>query len=347
MANTLTFVVASKRISDFPEVAEVRSDDLYPMSRESPGIPPTYKSYTFKYGNLYDSAITRDVDHHDFRISSVWSFASGLSVDVASTAKFTSADIATVQWFAERVYPKLTSLSTQMYGSDANHYKPSFMPSYVGMVVIGGEGLSVESQLKSVYGSNTSWRRITGRFILCCGENGANTTGQLGSNTRAGDLAFASAGKMGGTPRVKLQTKNIPSHTHVMTDNGKSIPYGKFAEREKPLETSLEGGGEYGIVTSPEAAANPDWTDRITPAMHTTMEATYDRYKVRPIANYPGEAVSIASLLGGRKEKVMTCSFQAKFDVGEMTVGGQKFSATEGHDNKPPYLGRYIWERTF
>lgn len=394
-------VINSQRISLFKSTKRIEDTDLFPITTIRPsGSLSDYKSQKIDYADLANDVIHRDVSQQSYVISSAWTFSEGLSV--LNTAPKEDIDVATVSWFYQNCYQKLENLSASIYGDAANGYNAKKLPSYKGMVIVS-KVITSETTLKSVYGNDTKWKKIQGRFLLGTGSNLKNTSTLFGNNTSAGNLSIAASQKKGGAKVVSLIEKNIPSHTHrffteQVMDKDKvaysrgTLRYGEITYISNCLETHLEGGGLYGIITSDGVASNPDWgagfegSKGIEPHVH--LNTVYRKKKKKKwlnaiavglagsfllgptgaliggILGYNGNihwvggsgkampdmkkwpsfdgSVSIAEIVGGTQEKVMNCQFQAKMTIDDM-IGAH--NPVDGHDNMPPYMTEYIWER--
>jgi hypothetical protein len=280
-------------------------------------------------------------------------------------------DVATMSYFYNELYiGHFCKLSSDMFGDSGNGFEAKKKPSYIGMVVIS-HTLDTASKLTAIYGKNTVWEKLGGRFLLTVGMNSANTDKKYGNNTSAGDLTFASAKRMGGTPGGLLTTKNIASHTHTLCENGTALPIGRLPYVEKPLEPELEGGGEFGVCTTPGAAGSPDWGASFAaaggnvssavpggvsetyhnnePAYRTKKHTFSTSIRMNTPGTWPSGPISPSEIWGGGVQtKEIWGTFQAKFTVGDMTATCNDKTTFQNvpHNNVPPLIVEYIWERT-
>ncbi len=372
----MVYTVEGTKIANLKTTKSIGLSEKFPISlvNQEEG-KSSEQSYVCKYSNFYKSIMDRDISKSNFTMSSTWTFNGGLSVvpkDTNARARI-STDVATMSYFYNELYiGHFCKLSSLMYG-DSPKFEAKKRPSYLGMVVIS-RTMDTSNKLTAVYGNDTVWEKLGGRFLLTVGSNSANNNKKYGNNTNAGDINFASAKRMGGTKEVLLTTKNIVPHIHTLCENGKALPLGTLPEREKPLEPKLDGGGEYGICSTPGAASSPDWgkgfgdigalaskVGGIESLHHTKMDAkrkggrrwgVSSRFGHSEKQNEPGTwasgPISPSEIWGGGVQThELWGTFQAKFDVGEMTSSCSSNTPLVNipHNNIPPLIVEYIWER--
>lgn len=369
----MVYTVEGIKIANLKIAKSIENVSKFPISIVNQGGKAPEQSYVCKYNDFYAAIIERDVSKSNFTLSSTWTFDGGLSVVPKDTnaRSRVSTDVATMSYFYNKLYvDHFCKLSAMMYGKTPD-FNCEKRPSYIGMVVIS-KTMNTSNKLTAVYGRDTVWEKLGGRFLLTVGSNLANNSNKYGNNTSAGDINFASAKRMGGTKEVLLTTKNICPHIHTLCENGKALQLGKLPEREKPLDPDLEGGGEYGICSTPGAAGSPDWgkgfadigelakqVGGIESLHHEDTPATsghggrlsngwHNTRRQNKPGTYASGAISPSEIWGGGVQtKEVFGTFQAKFDVGEMTdkCSSKTPLVNVPHNNIPPLIVEYIWER--
>lgn len=371
-----TFTIDGVKIGNLKTSKILANTDRFPVSQVNRSLSSEReRSYTCTYNTIYSSVINRDVRTQDFTISSNWTFATGLSVvpDYQNPRTRNGVDVATVSYFYKELYKEhFCALSAKMYGDSSGDkkFEAKAKPSYIGMVVIHAE-FNIEDKLKKVYGTNTAWKKLGGRFLLTVGSNLKNTSTKYGNNTMAGSLSFASAKRMGGTKSVLLETKHIASHKHTLCSNGEVLPLGKITKK-KTLDLGdslkLEPDLVFGVCTTPGAENSPDWGAGFAAAggkvssvvagmggikcqthIPTPAYSGSGRHmRANTAGTYAADPISISDLWGGGVQtKSITGTFQARFDVGGMTRSCSSNSVVPNvpHNNIPPFIIEYIWER--
>lgn len=297
------------KLADIDYVGSVAENDLL-LAAQKPSSSDPIKSYKLQLSSVGEYTLDGLEAKDPFAPLGQWNFrGSNTMINIPLSAVNLSTDVPNIEYAYKTLIAELDKLSAQLYSDDPEEL---LLPSYVGMVVIGDDTLN-EKMMADIYGANTTWQRIKGRFILGAGAPGSgNSTGIYGSNTRGTNVP---AKKYGGAKSVSL--KGIPGHTHRFEDAN----YGKFPNCDD-IEIEVK---TIGIFDKTKKLREP------AGAFHYSN-------------SWGRKAVQTA--VGCDKTNLPPAkTVEADF---EFTAKGKilKNSGTNSaHFNIPPYYGTCIWER--
>lgn len=318
-------IINYNRISEFPIETNfsLDNDSNYFLKSET---SPQLSSYKLNglaiYNTIKDNVLTAN-----FNFPGKWKFSDIVKMDKDAITDLSSA--VTYEWCEENLLNLLDNLSSQLFNSDNNKLK---LPSYVGQVIITNT-LDTDAKVKNIYGGK-KWKQIKGRFLLGTGPTNPKTDITSGTNatnyghSNFGDLNVTRAGKMGGAKEVTLQAKNIPSHSHRVND----CSWERLPQAQIIMSAHAEGEGTYGVIpTGHNPADGKLMGHRNRKDGHKHTHGNYAD---------PSSTVVVNEVTGsGNISKSFT--FTPKATVSNV----ESYNKLIAHDNMPPYIVEYIWER--
>lgn len=325
-------IIKYNRISSFdsePSVTGFSKSDLFLKSSKIPSVVEL-SSYSVSGDVLYEK-YKQDVGSRDFNFSGNWNFDSFLGNALSNIDELSSA--VTVEWCNQNLRSQLSALSCQLY---TNPNSSRHLPSYVGQVIVSFS-LSSEFSVRQVYGQETRWKKIQGRFLLGAGTNAKNDSDNYGS-CKAGEVIVTRAGKMGGAKVVSLKNSNVPAHSHKFD----GAEWGSITE--DPPTVSMRVGVEcdkvYGVICT--NIYDENMGSKRYMWHRDNKDWAYGEY-VDDIYPTKASRCSIAELTseGGHIDK--SFSFTIKGTVTKSCGTGE--GSVAPHENMPKFSVKYIWER--
>ena len=304
------------KLSDLPIKKQISDTDLFIYSTE---VDSTHLSTrVISYPHILKTVENNFVSlNRKFKPKGEWNFTYNNNNNCLFILKESINEISSVVTyeFAKDNYldEYLTLLSTQLYGNDDNKRK---LPSYVGQILISHD-IRNETLLKKIYGQDTIWELIPGRFLLGAGPNQANTDNTFGKCT-AGTVNLM-IGRAGGQNVVNIP--QIPKHSHKFVNSN----FNKFPVIEE-YGFGLEGGGEFNCVVAGESKVAYGRHHH-----HWTGQKSRGSYLTTKTPDIPLENAS--------KIESKSYSFTAHGTILENE------SSEKAHNNMPPFVVEYIWER--
>lgn len=319
-------VIQYNKIASFNLITDLSVSDIFLKSEL---VNSKYYSYNLSANAIYNS-YKHEIENSNFNFYGKWNVTGYLrnkleNIPVLNTANALSSTV-TKEWCDKHLRSLLAALSAQLFDNDAERK----IPSYVGEVIVTqSSNFSTESQIKKVYGGK-KWVKIEGRFLLGAGENEANTNNSIYGKCSAGEISISRSKKMGGAKEVTLKNTSIPGHTHAFTGDGAS--WNKLPTGEISMEVGAEGDcGEFGEMSN---------THRRTRGKRGGGIGSHHHYS----GTFGSEAVTLRSIIGKVKGTV-TKSFTFTPKVTIQSACGNSNGSVSPHNNIPPYVAAYIWER--
>lgn len=234
---------------------------------------------------------------------------------------------------------ELDSLSVQLYGkyendsSDFSSWK-QILPSYVGMVILN-DNLSSEKMVQKIYGENTTWRQIEGRYLLGCGSISQSNTINTFGKCSAGSFK-SNIGDKGGQYEIASDEIDLAKHSHKFKIGPKSygeIPnFGKLPRYFVPKKSVRRGTEDRHTVYY------PDPIDGCNPGLN--IHAGRSESDTGVMSN---KTVNINLQTYGSKSGKPEGKFKAELEIEDFVNTENKYNQT--HSNMHPYYATYIWER--
>ena len=316
----MSMVIDSNRIAHFENVNEYsKALDHFVISHPYRQANIwAFRSYKITGNDLYNQ-YKEHIQRSDFNLSGDWLFKSPIEINNQNSIDNISSAV-NIEYCNEVLIPLLTKLSSMLFNDDNSKLS---IPSYVGQIIVSNT-LSSEDMVKSIYGGD-SWQKIQGRFLLGVGANEANTLNLYGT-CQAGSLDIARAMKTGGANLTQLQTRTTPGHSHVVNGMG----WNELPQRKIGLTVSKSSEARYGVIPT-----GADEADGVKMGHQGRGSHTSDK---GPYAENP---VTVNEITGnGNINKTFTFTAKATVNQSCGLNGLNTF-----HNNLPPYLVQYIWER--
>lgn len=194
MSNKTISELSSKTISELLSADLVESSDYLLISEQT-----TDKIFTSKKVNL--SSMFNDVNEYlteipNINLNGEWKFDVGniyINTNIINTAikKDETKQIINIEYAYENFIDELDSLAKSLY-------RNRIIPSYVGEIIYSTT-LKNERQVQQRYGKHTSWKQISGRFIIGVS---LNMESKLSADVAGGEVNHT------------LTIEEIPAHSH-------------------------------------------------------------------------------------------------------------------------------------
>lgn len=380
----IKFKPISNKISEFSIQYEIYPDDIFICSVN--GINgSSYKSYKISYTNLINSYInymrimvntySNNNTISYFNPKGKWKFTKKVNINnnddvnnvkVSNKEEFNSLKERAITYeYANKLLNQLEDFRQNYYGyEDNNNNWVQRLPSYIGMVVIN-DNLSELSQLQNIYGEDTGWKKIPGRYILGAGQmTDKNNTNKFG-NTNISQINV-SVKRTGGTERIPINELDLVKHSHKFNprSSGDEIPkFGKLPA--------------YTILSSHVTVTTPTLVDMHYPDIPAGFHSIPQNDKIqyqRQDVDHEGEFDSVSIygsaygvFKGGSNfilnkpppiQRYGSASQDANFSFRpEITSISEDIyfknssnvlvkADEEAHTNMHQYYPTYIWERT-
>jgi len=251
----------------------------------------------------------------EFNPAGVWNFTKGVSISDKTynyAIKNNMLDTVVPKHMLHNDFMRLlNSLSAELYTRD-------HIPSAVGEVIFSTK-LRTEADVKKVYGAETSWKKIPGRFILA-----TNTSNGQHQAYVAYRNALRVSGVRGGEATHAIEIKEIPKHQHAFTVKNDDT---QDLSMEKIIAFTDETIGD---VLSKQSGDNGGEDDnRMREEYNKQRCKSYSENKSDIKISY--ELEESAVLYGNSGANVMIRR------AGENVNGA--------HNNMPPFYSVHIWER--
>lgn len=303
-------------VSMMPDISsDIQETDVLTFATNS-GISSTNLNIEKRY---FDGQITDWVLNGDLDITGKWEFAvknsSGLSIETSCITNAVSCQNLSV--VVNSNY--LNNVYLREIENFRNYiYRAPHVPSLVGDVIFSTT-LTTSVDVARIYGG-TKWNLIgNGTMILGDGPCEANNMTKYG-NCSSGEVNFTEKSTrdyLSGANKVELKPENIPNHNHKFIGGSAS---GHF-------------GWSYG-----GSSQQPASTDAVNQKGKNARISGY----------YVGK---VSALAGGIKIRGETGVSSAKLFGRSRSLDSTIFSSSgteqtqESHNNVPPVMFAYIWQR--
>lgn len=228
-----------------------------------------------------------------------------------------------IEFFKDYAIKSIYDLSNYIYNDP-------HIPSFIGQVVYSYT-LATEQSMKRIYGDHTAWQSISDRFILGTGKNLENTTikyGELQNN--AVDYNLNNVG--GEATTILNESAGFPGHVHPFKAQAASGTLHFHFGTGQDEEARNAGHTWF------------SWEDR------HKMKHKYGQRSDWQIEK--GNMSTISSTLSGTGRASTASATRASGSFGSPKIKsdiysetGQLISEQKNHNNMPPSIILYCWER--
>lgn len=309
----------NQKITELSNSNSLNSSDLMMVSRQ---VNETiYSSFQTQVSCLTDSFCDKFEDMNPVEVHGNWSFKSGgLFVDDRNILP-NSTTVINKKYALEMFTQKLNELSAEIYGR-------LHIPSCVGEFIFSTSLNSLE-KVQKMYGTNTKWVQIPGRFIM----GGAHMI-DGGSTSDGSEYGKKSEiGKNYGACNVELNIRNVPQHSHSVNfdDTPKTIRVNETVEFGKSSVVVMGSRKATPLI----GEGGPDGVGDGTKAFCVLSDR-------RILADFEVEHD------GYNKEEEPDTDAAKHTCEAEVSSRGTIQANSGGnapHNNIPPFYSVYIWRR--
>lgn len=301
-------IINSTQINKMENINTLDNSDIFIFSKVN-GLD--YSSNSISSNAFFENIKTEFSELSTFNPKGTWSIENkGLNILNVDTLSGESA--INVSYANTAFLDKILTLSSDLYNSNNSKLHH---PSYIGQIIFSNY-LDSNNKLTALYGANTKWKQIKGRFILGEGENEKNTNNAYGKCSEK--TVNVKVRALGGQDSVSLS--DIPKHSHrfnIPGVNFKKLP-------EKTISFALKTADTFDAIDAFSAKHPKNNTPTFRGANTNGLYLNSTNPTVRQ----------------GGMTKSKTFSFTAEaLDINENN------SSETAHSNMPPFIAKYIWER--
>jgi len=303
------------KISDLNNISQLSSTDIFIFSDANPSIP---KTYVEEYSHLSADVLHKLELSGNFNPDGTWKFGSNNHYIRVLQTPSAGTDAITLKYNNDNYIEKVNWLRGKLFNTVNTELS---IPSFVGMVIITDLD-NHDDILLSMYGANTRWRQIQGRFLLAAGYDVCSNNLSVEQFGRIDDtFKVRRSNILGGEERTELDVKNIPPHRHCF--NGVNNTINKFPALH--IDSSRFPG-----EADPKTVSGA--------CQYDTSHSIYWKHRHKSKGQYPSGADAFITMPTGSYEKEFTFKVNGEIAENVDTAHGI-------HNNMPPYVKKYIWER--
>lgn len=176
-----------------------------------------------------------------------------------------------------------------------------------------------------------TWTRIKDRFVLAAGDTYGN-------------------GATGGSATVKLTKSNLPAHNHTCSSTDTNHVHG--FDHKHDFSTGGISGKDYGNLYTNERNFPQEYTadgriSLINTSSQYQLKSTEGKYKgyymhIDFAHTHSGTTGSVWEKYGASNTSGMSANENHSHTV---NGGGNGTASGNAHENMPPYIAKYCWER--
>jgi hypothetical protein len=342
-----SLISCSVRIQDLDPIKKLSPENSFVIAKQLLD-QDGYVNRNVTYDTISSTAFEDFRTTNELNLSGTWNFSKKNfvfidtfdSIDRANkNDSHISGDVAmNLDYLHNTLIPKIYELSAKIYGENG------IVPSYVGQVITSSI-FSTESQLRKVYGENTKWEQILGKFICGTGNSNSQTNSIQTYGANVGDYTiYKTENEININPRpeisVVLTKDEIPEHVHAFDAEQETLSlkwllrFGEIFYYDRKYMTPPHGKEDNKQKGGP--------ADRFQ-VKHGTMRAGSSSFENEREIN-----MSTASFWANNTG-VEPC--QMSDEVWKLDSGNNKESirgslvSQIAHNNIPPFITKYVWKR--
>lgn len=229
-----------------------------------------------------------------------------------------------IDFFRKNILQKIYDLSTYIYSRTDPH-----VPSFVGQIITT-RTKDTEDKIKKTYSNGRgSWVQIGGRFLIGTGRNTENDASERYGVMHGGEINLG-VGVEKGSDRVTLTAAQIPVHSHKFRSTACKFNctwYMSWINECLPNNENHACGVQFFPATQTkrirQRAGNDNGLWQVKKGSMEEMSATFT----------------------GEGHLSTTDWHNLSIESAVYTTSGSKITATQSHNNIPPFIVEFIWKR--